>query len=107
MRHRNKTDLVRGLFLALDFDKRERPARPRARIRTCRMNRAGLCGSASLRPARFRIEPCRRGKQRPQLRALDLELAHAPHQKIAALVDIAAETFVARQALEILLRDRS
>ena len=42
-----------------------------------------------------------------ELPALDLDLAHAPHQQIAVLVDVAAQAFVARQALEIFLRDRA
>ena len=43
-------------------------------------------------PRGLRIEPGRRGEQRHELPALDLDLAHAPHQQIAVLVDVAAQS---------------
>src|SRR5205085_11130091 len=78
------------------------------RIRTCRTDRAEWCEEASrARSAGLRIEPRWLSQQRRERLVLDVALAHPPQQQIAPLVDVAAQAFVARQALQILLRDRA
>src|SRR5215831_19995593 len=83
-----------------------RPARPRARTRTCRMDPAGWCGAASPPwPSGLRIEPGWRAERRHERAALDFGAAHAAHQQIAVLVEVAPHALLGREPRQIISRD--
>ena len=72
-----------------------RRARPRARIRRYRRDRAGSCAAASrARPSRRRVEPRRCGKRCGKRVPVRLLLAAPPHQQIAVAVERGTAAFL-------------
>src|SRR5262249_38795812 len=83
-----------------------RRARPRARTRRCPMDRAGWCAAASPPGASgCLVEPRRFGQRLRERATLGLGLANASDEQIAALVDVAAQAFLRRQAREVFFGD--
>ena len=71
-----------------------------------RMVRSSFIVSATWAPAsRDRATTARRARQ--QRPPLDVGLAHAPHQQVAVVVDVAAHALLRREPREIVLRDRA
>ena len=58
---------------------------------------------AAVGPPRLGIEPARLRQRRQQRAALDLGLAHAPHQQIAVVVDVAAHALLRFEPRQIAL----